>query len=91
MQQHATIYTAGDFVRRVADSLLGGQYRGKFLCARCLVKLTKSHLDKSYGTREIEQVLDDVFTTPGSLTLAPRSQCAACARRNLPCLGVPVP
>jgi hypothetical protein len=33
-----TVYTVGDFVRRVVDSLLQGGYRGKFLCSPCLIK-----------------------------------------------------
>lgn len=81
----ATIFTVGDFIRRVVDSLLRGDCRGKFLCARCLVKLTKGHLDRSYTTREVVGVMD--FLAPAPLTHAPASTCAACARKKVPCLA----
>ncbi len=38
-----TIYTVGDFVRRVVGSLLHGAYRGEFFCSPCLIKLTRNH------------------------------------------------
>ena len=37
----AEILSVGDFVRRVVDTLLRGECRGRFLCARCLVKPTR--------------------------------------------------
>ena len=83
----ATIFTVGDFIRRVVDSLLRGDCRGKFLCARCLVKLTKDHLDRSYTTREVVEVMEEIFVAPAPLTHAPASTCAACARKKIPCLG----
>jgi ferredoxin len=83
----STIFTVGDFVRRVVDSLLRGDCRGKFLCSRCLVKMTKDHLDKSYTTREVAEVMDEIFKAPGSIVHASASTCAACARKKLPCLG----
>jgi len=82
-----TIFTVGDFIRRVVDSLLRGDCRGKFLCSRCLVKLTKDHLDRSYTTREVVEVMDEIFSAPGPLAHAPASTCAACARKKVPCLG----
>jgi hypothetical protein len=85
----ATIFTVGDFIRRVVDSLLRGDCRGKFLCSRCLVKLTKDHLDRSYTTREVVEVMEEIFMAPGPLTHAPASTCAACARKKVPCLGAP--
>jgi hypothetical protein len=85
----ATIFTVGDFIRRVVDSLLRGDCRGKFLCARCLVKLTKGHLDRSYTTREVVEVMDEIFSAPGALAHAPASTCAACGRKKVPCLGAP--
>lgn len=85
----ATIFTVGDFIRRVVDSLLRGDCRGKFLCSRCLVKLAKDHLDRSYTTREVVEVMEEIFKAPGPLTHAPVSTCAACARKKLPCLGAP--
>ena len=48
-----TVFTAGDFIRRVVESLLRGDCRGQLVCARCLVKLAKGHLDRSYTTREV--------------------------------------
>lgn len=83
----ATIFTVADFVRRVVDSLLRGDCRGKVLCARCLVKLTKAHLDRSYTTREVVEVMEEIFVAPAPLTPAPASTCAACARKKVPCLG----
>jgi hypothetical protein len=73
------------------DGLLRGHCRGKFLCARCLVKLTRDHLDKSYSTREIAQVMDGIFSAPGLIGHVPTSTCAACASETMPCLGVSVP
>jgi hypothetical protein len=81
----STIFTVGDFVRRVVDSLLGGDYRGQVLCSRCLVKVTKHHLDKSYTTREVVQAMDEIFKAP-----LPVSTCSVCARKKIPCLGAPV-
>ena len=83
----STVFTAGDFIRRVVDSLLHGDHRGQFLCARCLVKLAKDNLDRSYMKPDIARVMDDIFATPGSLTLAAASLCALCARKKVACLG----
>ena len=85
----ATIFTVGDFVRRVVDSLLRGDCRGKCLCSRCLAKLTKAHLDRSYTTREVVEVMEEMFKAPGALTRTPASTCAACARKKVPCLAAP--
>ena len=87
MPAPATVYTVGDFIRRVVDSLLHGECRGQFLCARCLVKLSKDNLDRSYMKPDIARVMDDIFATPGSLTPAPASTCALCARKKVSCLG----
>ena len=83
-----TVYTIGDFVRRVVDSLLRGECRGQSLCARCLVKLTRDHLDRSYAKPDIIQVIDAIFDDPRTLTLAPASTCALCARKKVSCLSV---
>ncbi|HEY7039421.1 MAG TPA: hypothetical protein VID28_11230 [Methylomirabilota bacterium] len=83
-----TVYTVGDFVRRVVDSLLRSDRRGMRLCARCLVKLTREHLDKSYSKTAIVETVDEIFSAPGALSLAPSSVCAACGRKKTPCLGV---
>jgi len=82
-----TVFTVGDFIRRVVDSLLRGDCRGKFLCSRCLVKLTKDHLDRSYTTREVVEVMEEIFVAPAPLTHAPASTCASCARKKVPCLA----
>lgn len=69
----AKVFTVGDFIRRVVDSLLRGGCRGKVLCSRCLVKLAKDHLDKSYTTREVGRVMDGyvaVMGTRGGATAA---------------------
>ena len=92
MPREETIYTAGDFVRRVVGSLLQGDYRGKFLCPSCLGKLTRDHLDKSYSLVEIGWAVDEIFSDPGAITLVSTSVCAQCKRKKpMPCLGVPLP
>jgi hypothetical protein len=87
----AAIVGVGEFVRRVVDGLLRGECRGRFLCARCLVKLTRDHLDRSYTTREVARAMDDVFRAPGRITRAAASTCVACASSAMPCLGVTGP
>ena len=82
-----TVFTAGDFIRRVVDSLLRGDCRGQLLCARCLVKLAKGHLDRSYTMREVADVVEEIFGAPAPLTHAPASTCAGCARKKVPCLA----
>ncbi|HEY5726643.1 MAG TPA: hypothetical protein VIX40_11840 [Methylomirabilota bacterium] len=82
-----TVFTAADFIRRVVDSLLRGDCRGQLLCARCLVKLTKGHLDRSYTMREVADVVEEIFGAPAPLTHAPASMCAGCARKKVPCLA----
>jgi len=90
MPGQETVYTVSDFVRRVVDSLLRGDRRGQFLCARCLVKLAKGNLDRSYVKSDVEQAMDDIFDAPGSLTHAPESSCAMCAKKKTRCLGVTI-
>jgi len=86
------VYTVGDFVRRVVASLLHGEFRGQFLCARCLVKLTKENLDRSYTKPDVTMVMDEIFADPGpAITLVPASACALCARKKVSCLGVAPP
>jgi len=84
------VYTIGDFVRRVVGSLLQGEWRGRFLCARCLVKLTRGNMDRSYAKPDIARVMDGIFADPGAITLAPASACAHCTRKKVSCLGVPL-
>ena len=85
----AIVYTVGDFVRRVVESLLGGERRNLRLCARCLVKLTRDHLDKSYSKTAIIGSIDEIFAAPGALTSVASSVCGACGRKKIPCLGMP--
>lgn len=85
------ILSGGDFVRRVVDGLLRGAGRGKFLCARCLVKVTRDHLDRRYLAREVALAIADLFRAPGRMTHLASSTCAACAGIATPCLGVAVP
>jgi ferredoxin len=87
----AAILSVGEFVRRVVDGLLRGACRGKFLCSRCLVKLTRDHLDRRHPTRELALAIADLFRAPGRMTRLARSTCGACAGSTMPCLGVPVP
>ena len=87
----STVYTAGDFIRRVVESLLHSECRGQFLCARCLVKLTKDNLDRSYTKPDVARVMDDIFANPGALALVPVSLCALCARKKVTCLGGSAP
>ena len=87
----AIVSTVGAHVRRVVDGLLRNGCQGKFLCSRCLVKLTRDHMDERYPTREIARMIDDIFGAPGSITFAPTSTCAACAGNTMPCLGVTLP
>ena len=79
--ESGAVYSATDFVKRVADSLLRGQRRGMVFCARCLVKLTKENLDKSYLKAEIIGAIDEMFDSPGSLTRLPVWPCAGCRRK----------
>jgi hypothetical protein len=91
MPSRETVYTISDFVRRVVESLLRGDHRGRFFCSRCLVKLTKEHLDRSYAKSDVVAVIDDIFDAPGPITHTPASICAGCARKKVRCLGVPTP
>ncbi|HEY7653145.1 MAG TPA: hypothetical protein VIG07_10020 [Methylomirabilota bacterium] len=89
MREQGTVYTVSDFVRRVVDSLLRGDCRGQFLCSRCLVKLAKDNLDKSYVKADIARVMEDIFNAPGPITHTAASTCALCAKKKTACLGVP--
>lgn len=90
MERLDAVYSVDDFVRRVVDSLVRAR-RGTFLCARCLVKLTKDNLDKSYAKPDIVRVIDDLFGAPGSIPHAPAATCGQCQRKKVPCLGGPAP
>jgi len=88
MQRDAAVYTVGDFIRRVIESLFRADFRGRLLCSRCLIKLTKDNLDKSYAKRDVIQVIDELFTTPGALLQVATAPCGLCARKKVPCLGM---
>ena len=82
------VYTAGDFIRRVIESLFRAEFRGRVLCARCLVKQTKEHLDRSYAKRDVIEVIDELFVSPQALQVVTGS-CGLCAKKKVPCLGLP--
>ena len=88
MEKDAAVYTVGDFVRRVVDSLFRADFRGRVLCSRCLVKLTKDNLDKSYAKRDVIQVIEELFVTPSPGMQVSTSPCGQCARKKAPCLGM---
>ena len=87
----ATAFPLGTVIRQIVDGLLRGLCRGQFLCSTCLVKVTRDHLDHNYATRDIAQAMEDIFSVPGPFGRAPTTTCAACARRMIPCLGMPAP
>jgi len=89
MQRDAAVYTVGDFIRRVVESLFRADFRGRVLCSRCLVKLTKDNLDKSYAKRDVIQVIDELFTAPGPVMQVATAPCGLCARKKVACLGMP--
>ncbi len=81
-------YTTEDFVRREVGDLLRGEYRGKFLCSACLVKMTLERLHTGWRKSEIARAMGKVFDAPGAIKSLPSSQCANC-QKTMPCLGVP--
>jgi hypothetical protein len=83
-------YTTEDFVRREVGGLLRGEYRGKFLCSTCLVKMTLERLHTGWRKSEIARAMGKVFDAPGAIKSLPSSQCANC-QKTMPCLGVPHP
>ena len=84
----STVYTAGDFIRRVIESLFRAEFRGRVLCARCLLKQTKDHLDRSYAKRDVVEVIDELFVTPHAMQVV-TGACGNCTRKKVPCLGLP--
>ena len=79
-------YTTEEFVRRLVGRLLGGRYRGRAVCASCLVGMTLERLHAGWRKSEIEQAMDKVFAAPGSLDVMPGGPCARC-RRPSPSIG----
>jgi hypothetical protein len=86
-KEQTAVYTVSDFVRRVVDSLLHGERRGAFLCARCLLKLTREHLDRSYSKTAIAEAIDEIFSAPSGLTHVASSVCGGCGRKKTACIG----
>src|SRR5229473_2921042 len=79
-------FTAEDVIRPEVGFLLRGDYRGKFLCSRCLVKLIRERLGTNLSTSKIERALDAVFKSPGALARLPSFLCDLC-QIMMPCLG----
>jgi len=71
-------FTTEDIIRPEVGFLLRGDYRGKFLCSRCLVKLIRERLGTNLSTAKIERALDAVFKSPGALTRLPSFLCDLC-------------
>lgn len=89
-EEAAMTYPTEEFVRRIVGRLLCSDYRGKFFCSSCLVKLARESLDTTYSKSEIEGAIDTVFQSPGALRSVPTCLCAGC-RKTMPCLGAPGP
>ena len=89
-KEQTAVYTVADFVRRVVESLLHGERRGTFLCARCLLKLTREHLDRSYSKTAIAEAIDEIFNARSGLTRVDSSICGACGRKKVTCLGASI-
>jgi hypothetical protein len=78
--------TAEDFIRSEVGRLLRVDYRGKFMCASCLLKLTVERFGTIRYTRgQIERTLDTVFRSPGALRRVHRFVCDHCGQMT-PCL-----
>lgn len=88
MQRDEAVYTVGDFIRRVVESLFRSDFRGRLLCSRCLVKLTKDNLDKSYAKRDVVQVIEELYVAPGANMQVETAACGMCSRKKAPCLGM---
>ena len=64
----------------------GVDYRGKFMCAPCLVKQTVETWGTAVYTRgQIERALDGVFRSPGALRRLHAFVCDRCGKTT-PCL-----
>ncbi len=78
--------TVEDFVRREVGKLLRVDYRGKFMCASCLLKLAVERFGTTRYTRgQVERTLDTVFRSPGPLRRVHAFVCDQCGK-TLPCL-----
>jgi hypothetical protein len=78
--------TAEDFIRREVSKLLRIDYRGKFMCSTCLLKLVVERFGTTPYTRgQFERALDAVFGSPGALRRVHAFVCDQCGK-TLPCL-----
>ena len=84
-----TYIMTDELVRREGGKLLRVDYRGKFLCSSCLVKLVRDTLGTSYTTSEMDLAMDRVFDSPGALMRIPAFICAE-SMKTMPCLGSPL-
>jgi hypothetical protein len=78
-------FTTEDIIRPEVGFLLRGDYRGKFLCSPCLVKLIRERLGTNLSTAKIERALDVVLRSPGALRRVHAFVCDQCGK-TLPCL-----
>ena len=79
-------FTTDDIIRPEVGFLLRGDYRGKFLCSPCLVRLIRERMGTNFSTSKIERALGAVFKSPGALTRLPSFLCDLCQTMR-PCLG----
>ena len=79
-------YTTEDLIRHAVGSVLGGRYRGRTVCASCLVNLALELLHAGWRRSEVELAVERVFKTPKALMPTAIGPCARC-RRSMPCLG----
>ncbi|MFI5375219.1 MAG: hypothetical protein ACHQ8D_11375 [Candidatus Rokuibacteriota bacterium] len=78
-------YTTEGFIRRAVSRVLGGAYRGRGVCASCLVGMALERLHTGWRRSEVEGAMEKVFKTPGPLSSVAIGPCARC-RRSMPCL-----
>jgi hypothetical protein len=79
-------YTTEDLIRHAVGGVLGGHYRGRAVCASCLVGLALERLHAGWRRSEVELAMERVFKTTKALFPTPIGPCARC-RRSMPCLG----
>jgi hypothetical protein len=73
--------TGEDFIRREVGNLLRGDYRGKFICASCLLKLAIERLGTALHTRgQIDRALDAIFRSSEALRRVHRFVCDQCGQ-----------
>jgi hypothetical protein len=84
-----TCIMTDELVRREVGTLLRVDYRDKFLCSSCLVKLVRDTLGTNYTTSEMDLAMDKVVDSPGALMRIPAFICAECMK-TMPCLGSPL-